>query len=174
MKIPVIPPERPIQRILNDRFPMNPYSIQNYLLCFATLVFTAIHVAGWNFDFPTPSERLLWRICSLLLFGITVAFWIFETTASWTRLGRWKALYLYIFNRKALEAHKRRITQRNMTVKRESTELPLPWEFATITPLAIVYGVARFYLIGEAFAELRNMEGTVYVKVEWTNFIPHV
>lgn len=174
MKMPVIPPERPIQRIPNDRFPMNPYGIQEYFLCFATLIFTAIHIAGWNFDFPTPTERLLWRICSLLLFGITVAFWIFETTASWTRLGRWKAIYLYIFNREALEAHKRRIAQRNMTDKRESTELPLPWEFATITPLAIVYGVARFYLIGEAFAELRNIEGTAYVNVGWTNFIPHV
>ncbi|KAI9866612.1 MAG: hypothetical protein M1813_001164 [Trichoglossum hirsutum] len=174
MKMPVIPPERPIRRIPNDRFPMNPYGAQEYFLCFATLVFTAIHVAGWNFDFPTHTERLLWRICSLLLFSITVAFWIFETIASWTRLGRWKALYLYIFNRKALEEHKRRIAQRNMTVKREPTELPLPWEFATITPLAIIYGVARFYLIGEAFAELRNINGTAYINISWVDFLPHV
>jgi hypothetical protein len=49
---------------------MNPYGIQEYFLCFATLLFTAIHVAGWNSDFPTPLERLLWRSSSLMLFGI--------------------------------------------------------------------------------------------------------
>lgn len=175
MKMPVIPPERPIQRIPNDRFPMNPYGSQEYFLCFATLIFTALHVAGWNFDFPTQTERLLWRICSLLLFGITVAFWVFETIASWARLGRWRAIYLYIFNRKTLEDHKQRMMQKNLTsVKRELTELPLPWEFATITPLAIIYGLARFYLIAEAFAELRNMDGTTYINVEWTDFVPHV
>lgn len=175
MKMPVIPPQRPIQRIPNDRFPMNPYGSQEYLLCLATLVFTAIHVAGWNYDFPTQTERLLWRICSLLLFGITVAFWVFETMASWTRLGRWKAIYLYIFNRRAMEEHKRRMLQRNLTiVKREINQLPLPWEFATITPLAIIYGVARFYLLAEGFAELRKLRGTAYVNIEWTDFIPHV
>ncbi|KAL5404263.1 hypothetical protein PMIN03_009303 [Paraphaeosphaeria minitans] len=132
MKIPVIPYKRPIQRIPNDRFPTNPYGSQEYLLCLATLVFTAIHVAGWNFDFPTNVERLLWRLASLLLFGITAAFWILETIAWWV------------------------------------------WEFATITPLAIVYGVAWLYLIAEAFAELRNASASAYVNVEWTDFIPHV
>lgn len=170
MRMPVIPSERSIQRIPNDRFPTNPYGIQEYLLCFATLLFTAIHVAGWNFDFPTALERTLWRVSSLLLFGITVAFWVFETIASWTRLERWRTIWLYVFNRAGLEKHRSRIT---MTVKRKNTELPLPWEFATITPLAIVYGIARVYLIGEAFAELRDIDPTAYVNVEWTNFIPH-
>jgi hypothetical protein len=175
MHLPVIPAERPIQRIPNDRFPTNPYGTQEYLLCLATLIFTAIHVAGWNFDFPSSVERVLWRVSSLLLFGITVAFWVLETVASWTRLGRWKTLYLYLFNSQQLERHKRRMTQRQQTmVKRSMTELPVMWEFIAITPLAIVYGIARLYLIVEAFAELRNVKGSAYVNVEWTNFIPHV
>lgn len=58
--------------------------------------------------------------------------------------------------------------------KRKNTELPLPWEFATITPLAIIYGIARVYLIGEVFAELRNINVKAYANVEWTNFIPHL
>jgi hypothetical protein len=174
MKMPVIPAARPIQRIPNDRFPMNPYGIQEYFLCFATLLFTAIHVVGWSFGFPTSIERLLWRISSLLLFGITAAFWVFETAASWTRLGRWKTLYLLIFNRKALPQHRMRLASRTATIKRKSKQLPLPWEFATITPLAIIYGLARFYLLAEAFAELRDLEGTAYVNIDWTNFLPHV
>lgn len=175
MRIPVIASERPIQRIPNDRFPTNPYGIQEYLLCFATLLFTAIHVAGWNFDFPTTLERTLWRVASLLLFGITVAFWVFETIASWIRLGRWRAIWLYIFNRAALEKHRTQMERKaTLAVKRKNSELPLPWEFATITPLAVFYGIARVYLIGEAFAELRNINATAYRNVEWTNFIPHV
>ncbi|KAF1968904.1 hypothetical protein BU23DRAFT_571987 [Bimuria novae-zelandiae CBS 107.79] len=82
IKMPVIPPQGPIQRIPNDRFTTNPYGAQEYLLCLATLVFTAIHVAGWNFHFPNETERLLWRIASILIFGITAAFWVFETIAS--------------------------------------------------------------------------------------------
>ncbi|PSN72609.1 hypothetical protein BS50DRAFT_658609 [Corynespora cassiicola Philippines] len=175
MKMPVIPPERPIQRIPNDRFPTNPYGAQKYLLCFVTLLFTAIHVAGWNFDFPTEIEKLFWRISSLLLFSITVAFWFFETIASWIRLGRWKTIHLHLFNKKGLESHRRRMTMRQMTaVKRQMTELPQVWEFIAITPLAIVYGIARLYLLAEAFAELRDIKVSAYVNVEWTNFIPHV
>ena len=58
--------------------------------------------------------------------------------------------------------------------ERKVTELPLPWEFATITPLAIAYGVARLYLLVEAFAELRNIQGSAYVNVNWTSFVPHI
>jgi hypothetical protein len=174
MKMPVIPAARPIQRIPNDRFPMNPYGIQEYFLCFATLLFTAIHVAGWSFDFPTPVERLLWRISSFLLFGITAAFWLFETAASWSRLGRWRTLYLFVFNRKGLPQHRARMARRTTTMRRELKQLPLPWEFATITPLALIYGLARFYLIGEAFAELRDLQGTAYVNIDWTSFLPHI
>jgi hypothetical protein len=175
MGMPVIPKERPIQRIPNDRFPTDPYGVQEYLLCFATLLFTAIHVAGWNFDFPTEVERILWRISSLLLFGITVAFWFFETIASWTRLGRWKEIYLYLANKQGLERHRRDVVRRQtLQPQRKMADLPVLWEFVTITPMAIIYGVARLYLIVEAFAELRNVNASAYVNVEWTEFIPHV
>ncbi len=175
MGMPVIPPTRPIQRIPNDRFPTNPYGVQEYLLCLATLVFAGIHVAGWNFDFPTAIEKLLWRIASLLIFGITVAFWFFETIASWTRLGRWKTIYLWLVGSKNLEKHQRKIAHREtMRPARKMAELPLLWEFLAITPLAIVYGIARLYLIGDAFAELRDVNESAYVNVDWTYFIPHV
>ena len=57
MKMAVIPPERPIQRIPNDRFPTNPYATQEYFLCIATLIFTGLHVAGWNMPFPCMTDR---------------------------------------------------------------------------------------------------------------------
>lgn len=33
------------------------------------IVFGLIHIAAWNFGFPTAVEKLLWRICSLILTG---------------------------------------------------------------------------------------------------------
>lgn len=126
MGMPVVPSERPIQRIPNDRFPMDPYGTQKYLLCFATLLFTGIHVTGWNFDFPSHTERILWRISSTLLFGITVAFWFFETIASWTRLGRWKTIWLYVFNRGELERHHRDVARKQtLQPTRKMTDFPL-------------------------------------------------
>jgi hypothetical protein len=31
------------------------------------LIFGAVHMAGWNFGFPTPIEQLLWRISSVII-----------------------------------------------------------------------------------------------------------
>ncbi|KAK4034823.1 hypothetical protein C8A01DRAFT_48866 [Parachaetomium inaequale] len=150
MRMPVIPPDRPIQRIPNDRFPMNPYGIQEYCLCFATLLFTAIHVAGWHFSFPTTAEKVLWRVSSLILFGVTAAFWILETAASW------------------------KDEKLRDQPTREPAELPLAWEFWTIGSVAFLYGVARLYMIAEAFLELRDLDATAYINVNWSMYIPHV
>ncbi|KAI2465000.1 hypothetical protein F4781DRAFT_425097 [Annulohypoxylon bovei var. microspora] len=175
MRMPVIPPGRLIQCIPNDRFPMNPYGWQEYCVCFATLLFTGLHVLGWNFSFPSSLERILWRISSLLLFCVTAVFWILETIASWTRLGRWTWIYLRFMDPKKLpefeKARSERLTQQEA---RDPTELPLPWEFWTILPIAILYGVARLYLLVEAFLELRALDGTAYVNVEWSDFFPHI
>lgn len=67
---------------------MNPYGAQEYCVRFATLLFTGMHIAGWNFAFSNQLERILWRVTSLILFGVTAAFWALETMASWVRLGR--------------------------------------------------------------------------------------
>lgn len=87
MGMPVLPRERPLP---------NAYKVQEYLLCLATLLFTGIHVAGWNFAFLTRAERVLRRVASLVSFGVTAAFWMFETMASWVRLERWTWLYLRV------------------------------------------------------------------------------
>ncbi|KAL6718772.1 hypothetical protein ACLMJK_003006 [Lecanora helva] len=39
-------------------------------------VFTSIHVAAWNVTFPTPTERLLWRIASIGAWGAMLIFFL--------------------------------------------------------------------------------------------------
>jgi hypothetical protein len=177
MKMPVIPAERPIQRIPDDRFPMNPYGSQEYILCFGTLLFTAIHVAGWNFLFPSKIEEALWRIASLLLFGITAAFWLLETAASWKRLGRWTRLYSEVMKRrfrKNYNDEEEVVEEEEMRGRKQRTVLPLAWEFWSIFPLAILYGIARSYLLVEPLLELRNLDATAFVEVKWSEYFPHI
>ncbi|KAK0744525.1 hypothetical protein B0T21DRAFT_429102 [Apiosordaria backusii] len=176
MKMPVIPPERPIQRIPNDRFPMNPYGAQEYFLCFATLLFTAVHVAGWNFSFPTTTDKVLWRASSLILFGVTAAFWVLQTAVSWIRLGRWKWIYLWMTDRSSLPDFEQARAEelRPKETREPAATLPLAWEFWTIALVALLYGVARIYLIVAAFLELRDIDATAYTNVRWSMYIPHV
>ena len=174
MKMPVIPPQRPIQRIPNDRFPMNPYGFQEYFVCFGTLLFTGIHVAGWRFSFPSSAEKVLWRVSSLILFGVTAAFWILETAASWVRLGRWKWVYLRVVDSKKLPDFEKQRADKVKDQTREMTTLPLPWEFWTILPIALSYGVARAYLLTEAFLELRRLQTSAYLNVDWSTYLPHI
>ncbi|KAH8175533.1 hypothetical protein LIA77_03951 [Sarocladium implicatum] len=176
MKMPVIPPSRPIQRIPNDRFPMNPYGIQEYCVCFATLLFTGLHVLGWHFSFPSQTEKILWRVSSLILFGVTAAFWLFETAASWARLGRWRWLYIYLFRKQMLgrfEEERRIKAERNVST-RKAIELPLAWEFWTIMPIALIYGIARMYQVVEMMLQLRHLDASVFVQVSWSMYVPHI
>lgn len=152
---------------------MDPYSIQEYCLSFATLFFTGIHVAGWNFSFPSHLEKILWRVASLMLFGVTAIFWLFETMASWKRLERWTWLYLRLKEPESLPRFEQARLER-LSRPGEATMLPLAWEFWSIPPVAVLYGVARMYLIVEALLELRNMDGTAFVNVNWSVYLPHV
>lgn len=54
------------------------------------------------------------------------------------------------------------------------TQLPLAWEFWAIMPVAVLYGIARLYLVVEAFVELRSVEGTAFVNVSWSVYFPHI
>ncbi|KAK3326033.1 hypothetical protein B0H66DRAFT_588703 [Apodospora peruviana] len=156
MKMPVISPERPIRRIPNDRFPMDPYGFQEYCLCFATLLFTAVHVAGWNFSFPTELERILWRVSSLVLFSVTAAFWMLETVASWMRLGRWRRLYLWLTDRSALlDLDDKAQQQDPETAEKKRNPMELPTGLGVLDHLACCAALRA----GQAVHDCRGVLG---------------
>jgi hypothetical protein len=45
-------------------------------LCLVGVFFGAIHCIAWDFSFPSPRERLLWRIFSITAAGIPGAFYV--------------------------------------------------------------------------------------------------
>ncbi|KAF2222049.1 hypothetical protein BDZ85DRAFT_274887 [Elsinoe ampelina] len=176
VNMPSIPPTRPIQRIPNDRFPMNPHGYQEHLLCLATLIFAGIHLIGWNFSFPTHTEKVLWRVSSLLLFGVTALFWILETAASWIRLGRWKWLYYWLFKPKKLGHWEKDMEARLARAEehRDQMEFPIAWEFWAVSAVALLYSLSRCYLLAESLLEFREIDAKVYVNVQWSAFVPHI
>ncbi|KAF8242570.1 hypothetical protein K440DRAFT_565110 [Wilcoxina mikolae CBS 423.85] len=178
--MPLPPYERPVPRIGNDRIPSLKWD-QKIFLCIATLVYAAIHLAGWNFSFPTHVELILWRVSSSFLFGTTFLFWIFETMASLHRKGWWQEFFYRVFKPSRLEGVKKARQEKDATRQEkvakgeiEPKELPLPAEFWSILPLAILYGAARFYIVVEVFFGLRSLEPSAYLNVNWSSFIPHV
>ena len=174
MRMPVIPADRPIMRIPNDRFPTDPYGVQEYCVCLATLLFTGIHLVGWNFSFPSPLEQILWRVSSSILFGVTAVFWVLETAASWVRLGRWRRILRLVSGRSQQQLDD--VDEEVVGTKdiEERTQLPLPWEFWTIMPIAVVYGLARTYLLVEAVYGLRSLEMTALITPQWSLALPHI
>lgn len=172
MGIHAQPFQRPIPRLGNDRLP-NLKGYQEIFLCIATLTYASLHLVGWDFAFPTKPERVLWRTCSMFLFGNTVAFWVFETGAAWSRVGRWQRLLRRVFRiSKPLDFEGSRFDREAAATLPKT--LPLKAEFWSIFPLAVTYTVARLYLIVEVFVGLRTVDASVYETVNWANFIPHI
>ena len=108
----------------------------------------------------------------MFLFGNTVAFWLLETAAAWYRKGRWQRLFYRIWDPSRLE--RLQFLRREKEANRVPKQLPLPWEFWSIFPLAITYAAARGYLIVEIFLGLRSLGRSAYLNVDWTSFIPHL
>lgn len=87
-------------------------------------------------------------------------------------------IYLYLFNRKSLapfeRERKERLNRRGTLSSRKAIELPLPREFRTIMPIALMYGVARMYQMVEFFLQLRHLDASAFVQVSWSVYFPHI
>ena len=169
MHMPLGPFERPIPRFGNDRLPHLELR-ENLLLFVATLTYASVHVCAWNWTFPTRIENILWRIASMILLCSTITFWMFEGIAIWYRRGGEKFLY------KVLNMMDRLEDIEKLRIERAANPRPLPLkvEFWSIFPLAVIYAIARTYLLAEAFGGLRNLEASAFVNVNWSIYIPHV
>lgn len=126
----------------------------NYLaIALVATIFGGIHCVGWRFAFPSYTEKILWRVASLITSVIPCIISIPIIASSY-----------------ALRAHvrfppsQRRLNARNIGVK--------VW-FLVIKFIPI-YLLARVILLVEAFITLRNLPQGAYVQVEWLKFIPHI
>ncbi|KAF4549815.1 Hypothetical protein D9617_20g028710 [Elsinoe fawcettii] len=165
------PCERPIPRLTNDRLP-SLVGWSRAALFLVTLIYAAIHVAGWNFSFPSTAELVFWRGCSTILLLATFLYWFIMISASFTRKRRWQKWYTQlVYGRdRAAQVELELETQRR---KAPPTEHFLWWEFWLLFLLWCIYVTARTYLIVEPFLGLRALPSSAYRTVEWADLIPH-
>ena len=183
--------KRPIDKLPDDNF--TPLSLTALAaLFFFQIGYGAIHVVGWNFHFATATERLLWRISTIVMLSSIVLYWIFD-------IYTW---YIHPLIRKTLH----RISplsaaESGVKVCAENCVHPIPQHcrkppgiadklrnnspqhdpglsvpLKAILPIGVVaavYVFARGFIILEDFLSLRSQPPNAYESVNWLAFWPH-
>ena len=124
-----------------------------------TIAYFGIHLAGWNFTFPTRAEQILWRVSSLTLFSLLIIylFAVAFGTAMASRLAR------MLFN-----------NHDATTILGVAILLPRWIAVMIHSPFLVTYGLARGYIIIEGFSALRALPISAFASVNWSNFVPHL
>ena len=91
------PPERPLPRFTNDRFPVIGAGPESVIFFFIDMIYCAIHFIGWNFDYPTLIELKLWRASCLTMTSCALILWMCETYQDGHRVGRWRRWHNKMF-----------------------------------------------------------------------------
>ena len=136
--------ERKVNRVRNDRLPENPLQV-TLGAAVVSFAYAGLHITAWNISFPTEIERVLWRAVSLILLSSIIVWWCLDIAQS---------LYDKVQGTKG-------------------DAVPL-WRLITGVVIAIVYGLARAYLLVEAFVALRALPPSAYQSVNWTAVLPHI
>ncbi|CAI7572942.1 unnamed protein product [Penicillium glandicola] len=125
------------------------------LLCFdvfVALLFTGLHVAAWNFSFPTNTEMIVWRVFSLVAFLVPLPIGL---------LGFWMCYQLL------RGAGGNKMASANM----DAFNFRKGIVFAI---LLCVYSVARWGSLILMFISLRALPADSYTTIEWLSTIPHI
>jgi hypothetical protein len=127
------------------------------ILTLVTSIYLCIHLIGWNFTFPTTVERQLWRSAAVILLGSMASYWVLFITFSWQ-----------------LPVFCRLFGCSEVSNGVEFFEL-LPWWIQYLGAAIWIgsYGMARLYLIVEAFISMRALPLAAYKTVTWSDILPH-
>ncbi|KAL8905542.1 MAG: hypothetical protein Q9207_002568 [Kuettlingeria erythrocarpa] len=147
--------QRPIPRVPNDLIPPPSTLRLAFPLWGITVSYAAIHVAGWNYDFPNTSESIIWRCSSVTMFVVLFLWGLAEVMTvkpgfnfTLTLLGIWE-----------------KESTKNTPFRNWAVDAP-----ATVS--AMLYFVARTVILAEAVASMRLTPSTVYQTVQWTDLLP--
>ena len=164
------PRQRPLPRFTNDKFPVIGAGFDAIVLFSITMVYAALHFIGWNFSFPTHTEQILWRASCITIVATTLIFLACETYQDGHRLGRWEEWYAKIFPSKPEKTGRVNTAEKT---RRQAVFIPM-WEVVLMTPMTVIYTLARSYIVIEVFVSLRSLPLGAFDSVQWSNFVPHV
>ena len=164
------PRQRPLPRFTNDRLPVIGAGFDAHVLFSIAMVYAALHFVGWNFSFPTHTEKILWRASCITIVATTLIFLACETYQDGHRLGRWERWYAKMF---PSEAQRRGRVNTEEKTRRQAVFVPM-WEVVLMFPMTVIYTLARSYIVIEVFVSLRSLPLGAFYSVQWSNFVPHV
>ena len=163
------PRERPLPRFTNDRFPVTGASLDSVFFFIVILAYCCLHFIAWNFSFPTRVESILWRVGCIAIVCTSFIFLACETYQDGHRLGRWERWYVKLFPKKSGGLQRIDTMEKR---RREQEFVPL-WEVIIMSPVTIMYTLARTYIVVEVFVSLRSLPVGAFDSVQWSSFIPH-
>lgn len=108
-------------------------------------IFGSIHCVAWNFDFPHPVERLLWRISCIVIIAFPPI-----ATSTYTVI---------------------RHLAKKSSISDEKVNRYLKPLGYSIVP---IYLIARLYLTIEAIRTLAFLPPSAFMTVDWSSSIPHI
>ena len=140
---------RPLPRIPNDR----DSRLHNFrtvvLVAIPTASFSLLHLAAWNFEFPTRAEQLLWRWTCISM-GIVLGIGCFVEAGS---------------------IIKDNYTTTGLT-NLNGYKLKWPKNLLFFVPLAL-YVSARLIAVVEIVVSLRLLPSGCFQNIQWLNILPH-
>ena len=183
---------RPIDRIADSL----QRELPNGAVCMCmglTAAYFSIFFVGWNYDFPTPIERILWRAACVTMMVTASALTICsELVWSYPHLERWfrQCFASTTFKIKGYENGSRQKDSesggrmrkklnsvfdsiRNNSIGKDPL-LYIPLK--VILPMYITgffYCHARTYILVADVIELRSLPASAYATVDWQKFWPH-
>lgn len=135
-------------------------------------IFGIVHILGWNFKFPTRTEKLLWRASSAIIIvaPLLVVLNVFSArrglhSRAKKNIGREAGTRDSGFAE--AENNKTQQTGLRDTFRRV-------WHGFAAVVLALGYITARLILLGVMFSSLRRLSDKQLQGVEWITDIPHI
>ena len=152
-RIPMPPPPEPRFRQYHDILVPGTFSNKSpnkdllvpIAAAISPILYGPIHFLGWNGNFPTPLERLLWRVSSIVvtcsgLVGFSVLFFFMMLD----RLSKFR-LRFYVLA-----------------------------DILSIAVIPAIHMLASGFLIVEGLRQLAFLDSTAYEVPSWTNYLPHI
>ncbi|KDR70361.1 hypothetical protein GALMADRAFT_24345, partial [Galerina marginata CBS 339.88] len=124
---------------------------------FVGILFGAIHLAAWNFSFPSLIETNIWRVSSLIITSVPVMYLVVEIYVFF--------LVDYPVLPKSLKNNSRVQKMLNFLGS---------FMLVVLSAALLLYIVARLALLVVALTTLRDLPPEALAAVKWTLFLPHI
>lgn len=173
--LPTVEEKKPPPRIYDDAIlPCGLTPLVLLSVALPSMVHSAIHLLGWNFEYPTHAEKQLWRSAAVILnvmACITVGGVRALTILGYQ--GRFNLIYIWVNNpAPAADADEKNESASQTPETRWWKRLSFWDAFLTFGTFSLL--LARFFIIAEVLISFRALPKDVFVTVNWTDYLPHI